>query len=106
MDNRYHNYGCPALMQDGKFLTNYLGHRIVDQFIRNTNMIATAHDYKNFIRDNGSLILEREHEYLVKNNTCSEQINGKCVSVPEPNKKPEYYLVLGSTFAPLNCEKQ
>ena len=104
MDNRYYNYGCPALMQDGKFLTNYLEPRIVDQFIRNTNRIGTAHDYKNFIRDNGSLILEREYNYLTKNNTCG--VDGKCVAVPDMNKTPEYYLVLGGQFAPLNCPKK
>ena len=37
MDNRYFNHGCPALMQDGRFITNFTRQRVVDQYIRGVN---------------------------------------------------------------------
>ena len=39
MNNRYFNHGCPAIMQDGRLVTNYTKVRVLDQFIRTTNKI-------------------------------------------------------------------
>ena len=77
MDNRYFNYGCPALMQDGRFITNYMDTRIFDQYIRNINNIKSAQDYKNFLQSNTRTIISRENEYLLKTNTCP--VYGLCV---------------------------
>ena len=38
MDNRYYNYGCPAIMHDGRFITNYVRGRVVDQIIKHLNI--------------------------------------------------------------------
>jgi hypothetical protein len=76
MDNRYWSYGCPPLMQDGRFLTNYVRYKVFDQFIRNMNEIGSNHDYRHFLQNNGDKILNKERQALVENNTC--QVNGKC----------------------------
>ena len=34
MNNRYWLEGCPPLMQDGKFITNYVRSSVYDQSIR------------------------------------------------------------------------
>jgi hypothetical protein len=81
MDNRYYQYGCPPLMQDARFITNYLQNRIVEQYIRNINKIDSAQDYKNFLQKNGAAILDREFEFFTKNNTCN--VNGRCLPIPE-----------------------
>jgi hypothetical protein len=77
MDNRYWSYGCPALMQDGRFLTNYVRFNVFDQNIRYINNIETAFEYRKFLQTNGDIILNREREFLNKNNRC--QVNGACL---------------------------
>ena len=77
MDNRYFKNGCPPLMQDGRFVTNYLDSRVFDQYIRNVNKIGSAHEYKRFLQVHGDTIINRERAYQEKINTCS--VHGKCV---------------------------
>ena len=79
MDNRYFNHGCPALMQDGRFITNYIRGNVFDQFIRNVNEIKTGAEYRAYLQTQGDNIMNKERAYLMKNNSCS--INGKCVKI-------------------------
>ena len=77
MDNLYFNYGCPPLMSDGRFITNYTGKRTIEQYIRNINNINSIHDYKKFLQSNANIIMNRERNHLLKINSC--KIHGKCV---------------------------
>jgi hypothetical protein len=79
MDNRYFNYKCPPLMQDGRFITNYLDNSIFEQYIRNVNNINSAQDYKRFLQNNGDTIINRERAYLESINTCA--VHGKCMAI-------------------------
>lgn len=79
MDNRYVMYGCPALMSDARFITNYLPNRTVEQYIRAINKVDSAQDYRLFLQKNGDTIMNREREFMTKQNTCS--VNGNCLSV-------------------------
>jgi hypothetical protein len=79
MDNRYFNYGCPSLMQDGSFLTNFTPKRTHEQMIRKLNNINSSADYRLFLQQNGETIRQRENEWLIKNNTCD--VNGQCVKM-------------------------
>lgn len=76
MDNRYFNYGCPPLMQDARFITNYTESRIFEQYIRNVNKIDSAQDFKRFLQTNGDTIMDKERAYHQQLNTCS--VHGKC----------------------------
>jgi len=77
MDNRYWSNGCPALMSDGRFLTNHIRFNVFDQFVRNLNEIGSTHEYRNFLQTNGGDIIKLERESLIKNNTC--EVNGRCL---------------------------
>lgn len=79
MDNRYFNHGCPAIMQDGRLVTNYTKMRVLDQYIRITNKLDNIHDYKNFLQTNAETIMNREREYINKQNTC--KLNGQCAEL-------------------------
>lgn len=79
MDNRYWANGCPALMQDGRFLTNHVRFNVFDQFIKNINEIQSVHDYRAFLQKSGDDILNKERAALVQNNTCN--VNGKCLPI-------------------------
>ena len=87
MDNRYFQYNCPALMQDARFVTNYLPKRDIEQYIRNINKIVSAQDYKLFLQKNGDVIQNRERAYLQKVNTCS--INGACAPLSAVKNMPK-----------------
>ena len=79
MDNRYFSQGCPPLMHDGTFITNFTPKRTHEQMIRKLNNIDSSADYRSFLQQNGETIMAREHEWLVKNNTCD--VNGQCVKM-------------------------
>lgn len=83
MDNRYFKYNCPAIWSNSRNLTNYYENRIFEQFIRNTNKIQSAQEYRHFLQNNAEIIMTRENDYLVKNNTCS--VDGKCVPINYEN---------------------
>jgi len=85
MDNRYVMYGCPPLMQDGRFITNYLPNRTVEQYIRSINNIDSAQDYRAFLQVNGDIIINREREFITKQNTCC--VNGTCKSINKDQYK-------------------
>jgi hypothetical protein len=77
MDNRYFKYGCPPLMQDARFITNYMESRIFEQYIRNVNQIDSAQEYKRFLQSKGDIIMNRERAYQQQVNTCG--VHGNCV---------------------------
>jgi len=79
MDNRYWSNGCPALMQDGRFITNYVRANIIDQMIKNVNNINSSHDYRLFLQKNGDSIINKERDFIIKNNTC--EVTGKCLNL-------------------------
>ena len=79
MDNRYWSNGCPALMQDGRFITNYVRTNIIDQVLREMNSIKSSSDYRLFLQKNGDTIMNNERNNLIKNNSCD--VNGKCVKL-------------------------
>lgn len=79
MDNRYWSNGCPALMQDGRFLTNYVRTSIIDQVVRDVNNIKSSSEYRLFLQNNSESIITKERENLLKNNTCN--VDGRCVKL-------------------------
>ena len=93
MDNRYFSYGCPPLMQDGRFLTNYVRFKVFDQFIRNLNEVGTDSDYRRFLQSKGNTIIEKERASLIQNNTC--KVDGKCVPL---SGKPTNVLPCGTCY--------
>ena len=71
MDNRYFNNGCPPLMQDARFVTNYSDKRILDQQIKNFNKIEDVYDYKQFLQENAENIINNERKVIMQQNICS-----------------------------------
>lgn len=90
MDNRYYKYNCPALMNDGRFISSYVRSRTFDQYIRNINNIESAHEYKHFLQKNGDQILNNLKGYLRETNICT--IEGQCLPVSESENYTKNYL--------------
>ncbi len=97
MDNRYYNYNCPPLMNDGRFISNYVRSSTFDQYIRNFSNINNATEYRHYLQNNGNQITNNIKAYLHQNNTCS--VEGKCLPLsgpttpigPKINQKEEWY---------------
>ena len=81
MDNRYHNYGCPPLMNDGRFISNYIRSSTYDQYIRNMNNIESSHDYRHYLQNNSNEILNKMKGYLRQHNTCA--VEGRCLPLSD-----------------------
>lgn len=71
MDNRYFKQGCPPLMHDGRFITNYNRFPIFEQYIKNINKISSAQEYRQFLQKNGDTIINNERAYFNKVATCN-----------------------------------
>jgi hypothetical protein len=82
MDNRYFSYGCPPLMQDGRFLTSYVRSNVFDQFIRNVNQVNSSQEYRELLQTKGDDMLNKERAELIKNNVCN--VNGVCLPLSNP----------------------
>jgi hypothetical protein len=82
MDNRYYNYNCPPLMNDGRFISSYVRSSTFDQYVRNINNINSSHEYRHYLQNNGTEIMNNIKAYLRQNNTCS--VEGKCLPMSGP----------------------
>ena len=82
MDNRYYNYNCPPIMNDGRFINNYVRSSTFDQYVRNINDINNANDYRHYLQNNGNEIINNIKAYLRQTNTCS--VEGKCLPMSGP----------------------
>ena len=98
MDNRYYNYNCPPLMNDGRFINSYIRSSTFDQYIKNINNINDANEYRHYLQNNGYEIINNIKAYLRQNNTCS--VEGKCLPMSGPttpiiskdNVKEQWYV--------------
>lgn len=80
-NNVYHHDGAPALMSDGRFLTNYNSTNELTESIRKLNGIMSPNEFRIFMQQHGNELLNAERDYLLKKNTsqpavsCSEGWN-------------------------------
>lgn len=74
MDNFYHN--CPPKMSDGRFMTDYRPHTVVEEQIKRANGIIRDDDVRLFLQGNAGRICDREWDYLRNTQSCH---SGECV---------------------------
>jgi hypothetical protein len=98
MDNRYYKYNCPALMNDGRFLTSHVRSRVFDQYIRNINNINTGNDYKNFLQENGNSIINNLKAFHRQSDTC--KVEGQCLPMSGPTQDNMNDYLNGSSQEP------
>lgn len=69
-NNVYYKDGCPALMNDGRFITNYNSANELTETMRKMNGFKSSNQFRTFMQTNGDLFMSTEREYQIKNNTC------------------------------------
>lgn len=74
MDNYFQK--CPAMMEDGKFLSDYKSSNVRELGTRKDNNINTNNDYRQFLQNNTVKLMDNIWNKM-KENTCIE--NG-CIS--------------------------
>lgn len=61
-DNKY--FDCPAIMNDGRAFTDYRPSSTVDDMIRLGNNVRSNYEYRQFLINNASAIMNINNKYL------------------------------------------
>ena len=67
MDNRTVNNkyaGCPAIMMDGRILTDYRPSLYVDSMLMQANGIGSSNDYRKFLMNNALSLIKTNDVYV------------------------------------------
>ena len=76
-NNKY--FDCPALMADGRIMTDYRQNGTLNDMIRLNNNVMSSYDYRQFLQSNAQDIMNINENYIVEKNGCK---SGKLVEVP------------------------
>lgn len=68
MDNYFKN--CPAMMEDGQFLTDYQTATRRNEYIKYLNGIYRDDQYRLFLQQNANTFMNNEWEWNKTNNRC------------------------------------
>lgn len=75
-NNIHFREGCPALMSDGRFLTNYLSSNELTEKDKKSKGIKNHNQYRQYMTQNGDKMLDAERRNLMKYNTCNPTLCG------------------------------
>ena len=70
-NNVYYKEGCPALMEDGRFITYYNSTNELTNAMQKLNNFRSANQFRTFMQNNGDLFMNIERRYQIAKNTCS-----------------------------------
>uniref|UniRef100_A0A6C0LRK6 Uncharacterized protein n=1 Tax=viral metagenome TaxID=1070528 RepID=A0A6C0LRK6_9ZZZZ len=70
-NNVYYKDGCPALMDDGRFITYYNSSNELTETMRKMNGFRSANQFRTFMQANAEMFMAAERAYQIKENTCA-----------------------------------
>lgn len=62
--------GCPAKMEDARFITDYRSPTTREQYNKYINHIVRDDDYRMFLQQNATTIMDGEWKHLRKTQSC------------------------------------
>ena len=83
-DNKH--FGCPPRMADGRHFTDYRPHCYVDNLIIAENGINNSFNYRNFLQQNATTLMQINRQYSCQKNCCVPCKQGAGTMLPEANK--------------------
>jgi hypothetical protein len=83
-DNKH--FGCPPRMADGRHFTDYRPHCYVDNLIIAENGINNSFNYRNFLQQNATQLMNINRKYSCMKNCCGPCLPGNGTMLPEANK--------------------
>lgn len=69
-NNKYPD--CPAIMDDGRAFTDYRPSCYIDDVLRIQNGIKNSYDYRQFLINNGSKLINNIRLYNIKKSSCNQ----------------------------------
>lgn len=69
--NAFYRDGCPAIMSDGRFITNYNSANELTEAIKQMNGISNSNELRQFLQNNGNKIINAERNYHLNDNKCN-----------------------------------
>lgn len=72
-NNVYYPDGCPALMDDGRFITYFGSTNELTETMQKMNGFRSANQFRTFMQNNGQKFMDAERTYQRDTNTCSPQ---------------------------------
>lgn len=72
MDNVYK--GCPAKMEDARFLTDYRSADTRELYTKSINGFVRDDEYRMFLQNNADVILDKEWDFLTEKNLCRNKV--------------------------------
>ena len=88
-NNKY--FDCPALMSDGRIMTDYRSSNTLNDLIRISNNTLSSFEYRQFLTNNADNIMKINNDYVTNKNSCS---SGELITVPF-NKVCSYNTQVG-----------
>lgn len=70
-NNVYYKDGCPAIMEDGRFVTYYNSSNELTNAMQKVNGYKSANQFRTFMQNNADLFMGAERKFIIKQNTCS-----------------------------------
>ena len=67
-NNKY--FDCPPRMDDGRHFTDYRGNCYVNNVIRNNNDIMNSFQYRSFLTNNATELMDLNRTYACQKNCC------------------------------------
>ena len=83
-DNKH--FGCPPRMADGRHFTDYRPHCYVDNLIVAENGINNSFNYRLFLQQNATQLMDINRQYSCKKNCCLPCNQGNGTMLSEANK--------------------
>lgn len=84
MNNGVYDHACPALMQDGRHITDYRPSCQVHYQMMKQNGIDNSYDLKHFLQHNAVKLQDITRDFHVCKNKCCS--SGDTYILPDPNR--------------------
>jgi hypothetical protein len=65
---------CPAIMEDGRFITYYNSTNELTHHIQELNGIKSSNQFRTFLQKNADIVMNKEREYINKKYSCRPNI--------------------------------
>ena len=87
MNNSYINKDCPALMSDGRHITDYRPSCELHSCVRKENRLMDNNMYRKYMIDNADRMMEGNRQYWISQRSC-----GSCNFVhPDPSNQDTFW---------------
>lgn len=86
-NNNKTNFNCPAIMNDGRHVTDYRPSDDVYEMMIRQNNLKNSNDVRQFLTNNANKLMQRNTEFYTKLNSC-DSCN---FFQSDPNKHNDYW---------------